>query len=451
MTAFDEYMQLLKTAASGERPHNMLPGRTTKSMRDPQGPMSPPTFNETEYVTEPEEVKAPKVNVVTPDPAKSPEAPKVDISFSVKVGSQQTAPDPRNTGAHVNSAFMPAGQVGGSYGNTTLAEEESLMQTPALPSGTDGTIGPVGNIRVANLLAGEMGRQALAKAAVTKPSAPVPPGQYSEEQQLQKLLQDMRREGLIAGMPMKVGSLELVRKLAKLGAEPVKDSVSSESPETALQADQRKQDLHEQQLQFNEDKHELEMEKLRQQLLQAQEKHMVERQLDQEKILSQQSEQPQAPMEMNPQQQQMQYQQNIMSKAAAMYTDGLEPVNTSSPIPALALGAGLGGAAANYIAPTAEAQKYRNLANSIAPERAQEYFDAMKRHKGNLPKNVRDRVMDSVSDVTQAGNRVKFRAPAHVRKRYFLDRALQSNSKRLVHGAGLGLLAGLAAYSGMKE
>lgn len=448
----DDYMQLLKTAASGERAHAILPGRTSKSKRSSQGTVATDIVTKTtKTVAEPEEkpVITPQV-VTTTTPAG---APKVDINFSVKVGSAQTDPKPRNTRARVDSTFMPSGS---SYESEPLLEEGSLMRTPALPGGSNSSLETVGDIKTAT--ATEELKRLLAKAAIIKPSEPAPPPEtFEEEQGLQRLLQDVKQEGLLASSPVKVGAFNFLRKLSNMPME------SAEGPEeegTAAPAgptpemqekqeldSQRKQDLHEQQLQFNEDKHELEMEKLRQELQQEQETHQLKQQLEQEKLLekrqggtAEQGAMPQMDPAMQQAQQQMQYQQNIMAKAATIYTDDLEPLDISSAVPALAVGGGLGGAAAHFIAPTAETKHYRSLAAQITKEQEQAYRDAVKRYgKNTIPGHVRKTLMEPIADVSPA------------RKRYFLNRALQSNAKRLVQGTGLGLLAGLASYYGMKE
>jgi hypothetical protein len=457
MTAFDEYMQLLKTAASGERPHTMLPGRTDKSKKGSQGTVTTQTTRETTKTTkaEDEPVVTPQV-VTTTTPAG---APKVDINFSVKVGSDQTDPAGHNTRARVDSSFMPSGQVGGSFGDEPLLEEGNLMRTTALPGGANSGAETVGDIRTASEL-----QQVLAKAAVTKPSEVVPvEGSFDEEKRLQQLLQAVRQEGLLAPTPVKVGSFNLLRKLSMAGMEeppmeepPMVDSPVAEQEEQKAQDSQRKQDLHEQQLQFNQDKHELEMEMMRQDMQQEQETHQLKQQLEQEKLLEKRqgagSEQGMMPDPAQQQaQQQMQYQQNIMAKAAAIYTDELEPTGPSSALPSMAVGAGLGGAGAHFIAPTEMARNYRDLAAKITPEQSQAYYEAVKRYGKDIPVDIRQKLMEPISDITQQGNRVRFSAPAPVRKRYFLNRALQSNAKRLVQGTGLGLLAGLVSHHAMKE
>ena len=217
MSATEVYSQLLKIAASGERPHEMLPGRTTKSGRGKTGTVllqpkpkvqakrkkkdayvAPPAVNE-----DPVE-DAPAVAVV-----KAPGAPKVDINFSVKVGAAQdvgTLPnlDPQrrpmpqgNTAAQVDGSFQPDNNVSGGYGTTTLSEEPNLMRTPAVPGGEDDYGGYVGDIKISSLLV-----RALKKVAEPQPLLPEaaeqevapPDAKAVEEQELQQLLQQMKQQ-----------------------------------------------------------------------------------------------------------------------------------------------------------------------------------------------------------------------------------------------------------------
>lgn len=96
-----------------------------------------------------------------------------------------------------------------------------------------------------------------------------------------------------------------------------------------------------------------------------------------------------------------------------------------SPVTPTLLGGGLGGVAAHSLFPTEATKAYRELSGAIQPGSAD---------------------VGTVSDVTQGGKKVRFQAPAQARRRYFLDRALQSNARRLAKGIGLGLLGGYGVH-----
>ncbi len=250
-----------------------------------------------------------------------------------------------------------------------------------------------------------------------------------------------------------------------------------ETPQNTMPSpldEKRKQDIHDQQLQFNNDKHTLDLDKLKLQLQQAQETFQGKQQAEQGKQQHEQMKQQQEmakndaqnqeqqavqqqQQEMMQQQQQaqgLQYQQNIMAKAAAMYSDELEPWDPASAAPAALIGTAGGGAAAHFMAPASASQHYRDLAAQISPEQTKASWMEAKRIKG-LSGDAKTEALKAfqkpVKDISQAGNKMSFKAPDHVAKRYLKNRALQSNAKRLAAGSGLGLLAGLGAYSAMKD
>jgi len=220
--------------------------------------------------------------------------------------------------------------------------------------------------------------------------------------------------------------------------------------------EERQQDMHEQQLRFNEDEHELKLQQLALQLAQSQEafslKQQQTMQRDEEAAAAKREgavQQQQVAAEQAQQQavaQQDQWRQNLMAKGAAYYDETGQPVDLGKGIPSALLGAGMGGAAAHYMFPREGAKRYREMAKAITPAEAEASIRAAKKRHGKLPlKNLK-----TVSDVTLGGNKVRFKAPAHVRKTYFSNRALQSNAGRLLKGTGLGLLAGLAARAAME-
>ncbi len=228
--------------------------------------------------------------------------------------------------------------------------------------------------------------------------------------------------------------------------------------------EQRAQDLHDQQLQFNEDKHEMELQQLQLNLQQAQESFSLKQQQQSQReedaatakregaVAQQEAQQAQAQQEAQTQQQTQTQQQdvwrkNIMAKAAAFYDEEGQPISLSQGVPSALVGAGMGGGAAHYLFPHANTKKYREMSKAITPEQLTESFADTKKYKGKLPVEK----MKTVSDVTRKGNKLKFNAPAHIRKRYFGTRALQSNAGRLLKGTGLGLLAGLVAHSAMES
>ena len=193
----------------------------------------------------------------------------------------------------------------------------------------------------------------------------------------------------------------------------------------------RKQELHNQQLQFADDKHQLELEKMKldlqhqQQQFELTQQHQNDQEQfkmdtamakqeqqaagQQEQQMQQMQEQQmmQAQQQQAAQQQQDQYRANLMGKAAAQYMDQYGyPQDSGSPALPIAAGAGMGGAAAHYIVPTKETTQLRTLAESTG------LGDAM--------------------------------------RRAYKNKAIQANAKRLLAGAGLGALAGYGLHEYMK-
>lgn len=113
-----------------------------------------------------------------------------------------------------------------------------------------------------------------------------------------------------------------------------------------------------------------------------------------------------------------------------------------SPVTPTALGGLLGGLGAHAVAPSSSTKMYRELAQKIPASQVAESMAA----KGSIPKQL----WEAVSDISGRGKPVRFMAPAHVRKRYLLDRALQSNAPRLLKGVGAGLLGGYALHKAME-
>lgn len=233
-------------------------------------------------------------------------------------------------------------------------------------------------------------------------------------------------------------------------------------------AEQRTQDLHEQQLRFQEDEHKLKMQQLFQKLDQGDQAFSLSQEHSQQKQnegqVAQQDQAQQRQVRAQQQQdaqqnqaaqQQHQQRANMMGKAAQIQALGLQklsmtfneygqPVPESSALPPTLLGGAMGGAGAHLLMPTEDTQRYRDLAGEITPAQSQESWRAAK--AGKVPRDL----MDTVADTAHTGTKVKFKAPAHVRKRYFADRALQSNAKRLVGATGGGLLAGYLLHSALQ-
>ncbi len=238
------------------------------------------------------------------------------------------------------------------------------------------------------------------------------------------------------------------------------DDMGLDAAVNGQQEEGRKQDIHDQQLQFNDDKHQLEMQQLQLNLQQAQESFQLKQQQQmqkaeeaaaakQEAAVQQQQEQQSQQAEMQQQSQVQQHdtqRQNIMAKAAAIYSDEIEPIDFRGAAPSLALGAGMGGAAGHYLFPTEATKKYREMAKAITPEQIKDSLLLAKRKSGKMPAEV----MEMVSDVGPKGDKIKFKAPAHVRSRFFKNRAFQANAGRLLKGTGAGLLAGLIAHKAME-
>ena len=198
MSAIDAYRRMVKTAASDERPHTMLPGRTTVSKRGSTGTIAPKIKKKKVAAEEEEPTGVTPIVVRAPG---APKAPKVDISFTVKVGAQQSiteqpagyGPQPAaaaqgNTGTQVDGAFQPDSRIGGSYGTTSLPMERDSMRTPALPFGDNGDSEYVGDIKISAEL-----RRALGKFAAPQPALPEPEEDDPSNKDLQGLLHNMKK------------------------------------------------------------------------------------------------------------------------------------------------------------------------------------------------------------------------------------------------------------------
>lgn len=187
MSAIDAYRRMVKTAASGERTHRMLPGRTTKSGRGSTGSID---------LNVPEEDPENVTVTVAPPKRKLLGDSPVGVSVTIKVGEQQC-----NTGAAVDGAFRPDNRVGGGYGTTTLPTERDSMRTPALPGGGNGDSEYVGDIKIS-----EIANRIFQKIAEAQPPLPLPEDPESamsvappaipedEEAELQELLKRMKQQ-----------------------------------------------------------------------------------------------------------------------------------------------------------------------------------------------------------------------------------------------------------------
>jgi len=199
----DTLFSLMKVAASGERPHEYLPGRTSKTVRSGKGTRRPvkeapvqPTMSMA--TAEPEEPESPKVKkpkaprkqkpaaAPTVEVATGPGGPKLDLQFSIKLGSEgspirvareKLATKPSTyTGARVDGGFDPSPQVTGDYGHSMLSEEENLMKTPALPDGEAEGV-PMMNVKVSTIV-----DKVLQKVAAPQPTVPIPDEVYPTTQ-----------------------------------------------------------------------------------------------------------------------------------------------------------------------------------------------------------------------------------------------------------------------------
>lgn len=132
---------------------------------------------------------------------------------------------------------------------------------------------------------------------------------------------------------------------------------------------------------------------------------------------------------------------DVLSKLGFAVNDSGMPIMPQSPVVPAIMGTGAGLVGAHFLSPSEAATKYRGLAGDIPLKSVEESLAATKKGP-KLPKKM----YQAIEDVSGAGKKVKFKAPAHVAERYFKNRALQSNAKRLAAGGGLGLLAGLLAH-----
>ncbi len=232
-SAMDAYLAAqtsVKTAASGERPHDMLPGRTSttkrakgattrpKNVRPPAPKVPSAPMSSDPPAKKPKEEVEPKVEATA---ATGPGGPKLDLKFSIKLGAVEALrkfaedsecstpgekirskgkgrgkargkgkgpigePSARevlrkmseqgNTGARVDGTFNPSTNAGGGYGTSVLGEERSPMQTPALPDGTEDGGGYVGDVKVSTIVDGVMRKLAGPQPEVPQPDGPEPP------------------------------------------------------------------------------------------------------------------------------------------------------------------------------------------------------------------------------------------------------------------------------------
>ena len=132
----------------------------------------------------------------------------------------------------------------------------------------------------------------------------------------------------------------------------------------------------------------------------------------------------------------------VLVKLAEKYDMYGNPIPPGSQVLPTLLGGGMGAGAAHYMFPTIDTKKYRALARKIDPEVVAKSVEAAKSYKGKIPQHL----LQMVDDVSHGGKKVKFQAPPHVARRYYLNRALQANAKRLLGGTVLGLLGGYGAH-----
>ena len=146
-----------ETVRSGERKHDILPGRTSDSPR-----------REVKYTIDKSKEENPEKERVA-----VAATPKLDLNFSIKLGQFKEGllkrSEQQNTGAQVDGTFHPDNRAGGGYGTTFLPEEDELMVTPALPNGDDDGSGAISNIRIASV-----GERFLRKLAAAQLPLPTP-------------------------------------------------------------------------------------------------------------------------------------------------------------------------------------------------------------------------------------------------------------------------------------
>lgn len=265
---------------------------------------------------------------------------------------------------------------------------------------------------------------------------------------------------------------EVVGDLLKVAKDRQEQRMIPAPPDPMVQQleEQRKQDLHEQQMQFAQDKHQLAVQQQQmlmqqkqqafelqqmQELQRSQEEAEINRQrFEQETLESQrqfdekqkfvqqqaiQKQQQQMPpvasqQQVNAQAQHQQRQNAIDSRKTASHTKEAlrfdrfgNPIEEQSAVAPTLLGGAMGGGAAHFLFPTEETQ------------------------------SLRDRIKDLKSDKpyvhTQMGSKGKSQAilSGRLEKELLKRKAYRANAVRLLKGTGAGMLGGLLIHEALKD
>lgn len=250
-------------------------------------------------------------------------------------------------------------------------------------------------------------------------------------------------------------SMSLAKKVAEMGMEAPPQPMQAPMDMSGAGEERRRQEIHEQQLQFAEDKHNLDLVRMQMDLEQQQSRFELEQEHTQQDAqqrlqdavmkqqLAQQKSQEQAKQQMQDkvqqqeqvkQQQQavdaqkaMEYRGNIMKAANVKYDIYGEPIVPTSPVEPVLLGTGLGGIAAHSLFPDSEAGKLRGMAREMSSESG----------KG---------VLQHVKYIDPWNKKYNFKAPENVAKKFYQNKALQANARRLLAGLGVGAAAGYGLH-----
>ncbi len=243
--------------------------------------------------------------------------------------------------------------------------------------------------------------------------------------------------------------------------------------------EQRKQDLHIQQLQFAEDRHDIELQKMQLELQQKQQQFELQQQHSQAEMEAKQNEmamkqqalqskyqqsaastgnasdtatktpqsdtatsEEQPPVDENLQRS-LQYQSNLMKMSQVDYDAYGNPVMPSSPIPPVLGGAVAGGLVGHHVFPNPDAVVMRDLAKGVSDAEVSQAIRDI--NAGRTPAYA---PVSTVNPVT--GNKYTFSAPAHVRRKFYKDMALRLNGRRLLAAIALGAAGGYGLHEYMK-
>lgn len=199
-------------------------------------------------------------------------------------------------------------------------------------------------------------------------------------------------------------------------------------------AQERKQQLHDQKVQFNAEKHQMAMAAQQSKLQQPQ--------------AGAEAQQPQPTMDQLRHGQEQQYRANLMSvnappqKTAEYYYDpNWGTPQAMNPAAPTLLGAGMGGAAAHFLLPSKETVRYRDAGKTIGRDVLEQI-----RKLRDTGKAIPDDLFRNIKDFDDVGGTVMKRLPVDEAKQYLRGRAWQANAGRMAIGLGAGAGVGYLAH-----